>query len=179
MTNALENLQTQIASALQKLTGSRLSIARNAGNMKVFHFGETRLFNSQLVGRYALHIQCPWRLDGIEGIITGSGDFYVRADDNSDAEWEPGVVTGHLQNQILLQLLQGYDPKTRSYVNATDGFIVQSVIADGYGGFEIHLSGSYRIVVFPTGSRGEQWRLVFPGAEAEHFVVSGGAGHFE
>lgn len=179
MSDAVESLYHQIETVLQRLIGLRLSIARNAGNMKVLHFGETTRLDSGLVGQYALHIQCPWRLDSREGIVTGSDDFYVRADDNPDADWEPGTVTGHLQNQILGELLQGYDPDTRSYINSTGGFTVQSVVADRFGGFEIQLSAGYRIFAFPTGSRSEHWRLVSPGGPPEHFVVANGAARFE
>jgi hypothetical protein len=45
---------------------------------------------------------------------------------------------------------------------------------DDYGGIEIHLSGGYRLEVFPDGRTGEQWRLFKRGTEAPHVVVEDG-----
>jgi hypothetical protein len=179
MNDTAPNLQVEIESALKVLLGLHLSIARNAGNMKGFHFGKTTRRETGLVGQYALHIQCPWRLDSTSGVVTGSDDFYVRGDDNLDENWEPGTVTGHLQNQILAQLLGGYDQQTRSYISTEERLNVTSVRADGFGGFELELSGGYRIVVFPAGSRGEYWRLLSPGVSTAHVVVGNRSVRYE
>ena len=72
-------------------------------------------------------------------------------------------------------VLGGYDPKTRSFVNDTDYLVVEKVDADDFGGATISLSGGYRLVIFPSGSAGEDWRLLQPLSEERHFVVSGGA----
>jgi hypothetical protein len=49
--------------------------------MKNFHFGDLRKRDKSFVGRYALHIQCPWRIERAGRIVTGSVDFYERARD--------------------------------------------------------------------------------------------------
>ncbi len=56
--------------ALEPLVGLPLSIARSAADMRVFHFGKVRpaANGKGTVGEYALHIQCPWRLVGKEGL---------------------------------------------------------------------------------------------------------------
>jgi len=157
----------------------QLSIARNAGNMKGFHFGNRKRTARRLVGEYAIHIQCPWRMQYDGRIITGSADYYTRADDNDDPDWEPGTISGHLQNQILGRILQGFDAETRSHINETEYLFVTAVDADTFGGAEIHMTGGYDLVLFPCASRGEEWRLIQPGSDAPHFVVEAGAASLE
>ena len=55
--------ETQVMTKLSSLVGLRLSIARDAGNMKNFQFGQIRPHPSGkgTVGDFALHVQCPWR----------------------------------------------------------------------------------------------------------------------
>ncbi len=167
----MTELENEISRALRPLIGLKLSVARNAGNMKVLHFGDLRRTDRGLLGKYALHINCPWRMEHDGRIVTGSADFYIRADDNEDEEWEPGTVTGHLQNQILAELFQGYDAETRSYTNQTDHFWVTDVSSDRVGGVQIRFTGNYQIMLFPCASRGEEWRLLEPGSEKAHFVI--------
>jgi hypothetical protein len=38
----------------------------------------------------------------------------------------------------------------------------------------ITASGGFRLVLFPAGSCGEDWRLFRPGSEESHFVIAGG-----
>jgi hypothetical protein len=132
-----------------------------------------------MVGEYALHIQCPWRLEREPDaqIITGSGDLYEpydEADWKDEAfNWESG---NNLQEQALSRLLQEYDAKTKQIVNATDRLVVNAVEADAFGGFRLDLSGDYQLRVFPCTSREEAWRLFKPTADGEqpteaHFVV--------
>jgi hypothetical protein len=147
--------------------------------MKVLHFGNLRRTDKGLFGEYALHIQCPWRIEHGVRIATGWADYYLPADDNHDEHWEPGMITGHLQNQVLADLLKGYDSETRSYTNETEYFHVVSLNPDEFGGVRIHLTGDYQIVLFPCASRGEHWRLLEPGSEKPHFVVEGGLVRFE
>ena len=52
--------------------------------------------------------------------------------------------------------------------------VVEGVRADSVGGFQLALSGGLTLDVFPDHSLpGEHWRLFSPGADAEHFVVTG------
>lgn len=175
----MSDLDNAIRTALRPLIGLKLSVARNAGNMKVLHFGDLRRTDKGLIGKYALHIQCPWRIERDGRIVTGWADYYIRADNNDDEEWEPGAVTGHLQNQIVADLLQEYDAETRSYTNQTDHFQVTEVSSDEFGGVQIHMTGNYQIVLFPCASRSEAWRLLEPGSETPHFVVEAGIARLE
>jgi hypothetical protein len=165
--------------ALHCLIGLPLSAAQNAGNMKMFHFGEMRRLKSRFLGEIVVHVQCPWRLQDGERLVTGSDDFYVRADDNPDEAWEPGSVTGHLQNQLLRQMLKGYDESSGSFINATRDFVVTAANVSGLGNFEIDLSPGYKLIAFPTSARTEYWRLFSPGSSSEHLVVAEGTARFD
>jgi len=170
----MSDIAREVKDALRQLIGLKLSIARNAGNMKVFHFGSLRREEPRrLVGEYALHISCPWRLEQNGRIITGWSDYFTRADDNDDEDWEIGCTTGHLQNQILAALLRGFDSQTRSYVNETEEFVVENVGSDQFGGLQIGMTGSYRLVILIAGSKDEYWRLLRPSSKEPQFVVSG------
>jgi hypothetical protein len=48
------------------------------------------------------------------------------------------------------------------------------VRADNCGGVTFQLSGGYRLVLFPAGIRGEDWRFFRPNTDDPHFVVAGG-----
>jgi hypothetical protein len=52
--------------------------------------------------------------------------------------------------------------------------IVESVIADDVGGLSLIFSEGVKLEVFPDNSLpDEYWRFFRPGAEEEHFIVSG------
>jgi hypothetical protein len=157
--------------ALAPLVGLKLSIARRAADLRNFQFGEIELVDGGTVGQYALHIQCPWRLDGPDGIVTGRGDLWRHiSGDYMPDDWEPNIGD-NLQGARLGELLQGYDPDTGSFVNTTDKLIVERVKAAAAGDATIHLSGGYRLLLFPSDSVGEHWRLFRPNSDTPHFVV--------
>ena len=57
--------------------------------------------------------------------------------------------------------------------------MVQRVEADDFGGLEIHLSGGYRLQIFPNSTSqdasSEEWRLFEP--YGTHFIVSPNSGY--
>ena len=57
-----------------------------------------------------------------------------------------------------------------AHVNHTDLLVVEKVWASDFGDAILSLSGGYRLVIFPSGSCGEAWRIFRPGAHP-HFVV--------
>jgi hypothetical protein len=169
----------QIQSHLTPLVGRKLSIARRAADMRGFHFGRVTVEEpgDRSGGEFALHIQCPWRLEGPAGILTGQSDLWEPAEPSQEIDWDSWDYEKdpNLQDRRIGELLGGYDPKTRSFVNDTEHLVVEKVEADDFGGAAISLSGGYRLVIFPSGSAGEDWRLLQPLSEQRHFVVSGGA----
>ena len=160
--------------ALAKLVGLRLSAAHNAGNMKTLQFGDLhRRGEKGYVGQFALHIQCPWRIERLGKIVTGSADYYQRASDNTDESWEPGIL-GNLQNEIFGRMFEGLNDDTRHTVNRSDQLVVEEVAADSFGGARICMSGEYDLVIFPAGTKWEDWRLFEPDMEKPHFVIDDG-----
>ena len=172
----MTTIAEQIASKLRPLIGLKLSIARLAADMRGFHFGEIRRVPGGTVGDYALHIQCPWRLEDENGIITGRSDLWEPAEITPDIDWDTWRYdkNENLQDKLIAALLGGYDPETRSFVNNGDLLVVEGIHTDNYGGVTISLSGGYRLVIFPAGSQSEDWRLLGPDNESHHFVISGG-----
>jgi len=157
---------------LNGLLGLQLSIARRAGAMRNFHFGPIRQLERGNIGRYALHIQCPWRLEGPFDMVTGSSDLWKPADQSVEIDWDNWDYNTpeNLQDVQLQHLLQGYDARTRSTINRTSLLVVELVTLGPYGGIVIRLSGNYRLVLFPTGTQGEHWRVFQPDSEAPHIV---------
>ena len=171
----MNSVASKVTKKLQPLIGLKLSVARLAATMRGFHFGETRATLQGTAGEYTLHIQCTWRIEGPDGIYTGDMDL-----------WRPNTVAaglkqpkwtyedGNLQDERLAFLLKGCDPQTRSFINETENLVVENIEADAYGGLSISLSGGYRLVLFPSGTVGENWRFFSRDTEAPHFVIRGG-----
>jgi hypothetical protein len=166
------SVREPILEHLQPLVGLRLSIARRAGAMRGFHFGEVRPLERGNAGEFALHIECPWRMDGPDGIVTGWTDIwrYPGPRPPEGWTWDHGP---NLQDQRLAELLGGFDEATGSYVNATELLVVESVAAGHYGDVRIYLSGHHRLVIFPDASVGEHWRIFRCHTDDPHFVAEG------
>jgi hypothetical protein len=159
------------------LIGLKLSIASRAADMRVLHFGTIRPAAESIlpsrkskprgsVGDFALHIQCPWRIETDDRIITGRADLWEpleRPEGFSYDDWDyhrDGNVQDHLIDQFM---------------SNTDNLFVESVTIQSNCSFTIAFKGGYRLVVFPSGSTGEDWRFFRPDADESHLVVSGGA----
>lgn len=169
----MHSLKDQILNHIKPLIGLELSIARRAADLRNFQFGDTTATERGTIGKYALHIQCPWRIEGPNGIVTGRSDLWEPVEMENGFNWDEWdyETDGNLQNKKIGELLQGYDEKTHSYINQTKMLVVEEVRSDIFGGAEIYLSGGYRIVIFPDQSRSEQWRIFRPGTAESHFVV--------
>lgn len=165
----------EILKHLEPLIGLGLSLARRAADLRIFHFGPVRSVEHGLVGELALHIQCPWRIEGPDGIVTGSRDLWCPAEVGDDLDWESWdhEKGENLQDKCIGSLLGGFDPQTRSFVSLRHDLLVTGVEADSFGGAVITLSEGYRLALFPAGTRDEDWRFFRPGADGPHFVVSG------
>ncbi len=184
----MTSVKNEIEHHLRLLIGLPLSIVRRAADLLVLHFGAIREIEIGIkagkprgkgtVGDFSLHIQCPWRIEDATKIITGQGDLYLSAEtgeyfddvENGDTCYEFGK---NLQDKRIGELLQGLDPITGSYINATKSLVVEKVDADNFGGATIYLSGGYRLSIFPYSTQGEHWRLIRCEADVPHFVVSG------
>ena len=140
--------------------------------MRVLHFGAVTEAEDRSWGEYALHLQCPWRIDGPGGMLTGQDDLWEHATLEVPPENWSFEQGESLQDARLGTLLGGYDERTRSWINTVPGhLVVTHVEATEYGDLTLAFSGGYTLRVFPASSRNELWRLFSPGNDADHFVV--------
>jgi DNA-directed RNA polymerase subunit RPC12/RpoP len=156
--------------AFDVLVGLRLSIIRRAADMLVLHFGTIRPHSSGegTVADYALHVQCPWRLDSPNGTVTGRDDLWEHAGPGErppNWSYDDGLS---LQDKKFAELFVR-DQSTRSWVNESDGFGVATVRQTERGDVTLSLINGYEILIFPAGSGSEAWRLFAPGS-GRHLV---------
>jgi hypothetical protein len=146
------------AQELGKLVGLSLIESGRAVDMRMFQFG------SPGVPEYALHVQCAWRVQSPQRIVTGRHDMFEPAEAPEGFDWDAWdwtESTNTLQDRLVAEFL-------------SDGpRLVEEVVTDAYGGAVLSLAGGYSIALFPA-SQDEAWRLFRPGSDEPHFVVSGG-----
>jgi hypothetical protein len=160
------------------LIGLRLSLVRRAADMLVLHFGDVRAHPSGegTIGAYALHVQCPWRFDGPSGTVTGRDDLCEYAGPGEcPPNWshEDGLS---LQDQRFGNLFVR-DESTRSWVNASDRFVVTGAEQTKRGDVRLEFTNDYAILLFPASYRGEAWRLFAPGSD-DQLIFPNTAGDF-
>ncbi len=155
----------QVIAALSQIIGLPLTAARRAADVRTFQFGTLRPIDRGSVGDFALHVQCPWRIEGPPGIVTGRLDLWEQVENNApfDENWDY-EKSPNLQDARLEQWLERHE----------SALIVGSVDADEFGGAAISLGHVFVLRLFPAGTRGEDWRLFRPKTDAPHFVIIGG-----
>jgi hypothetical protein len=167
---------TIIASALEVLIGRPLSIAREAADMRVFHFGAIapKTSGPGTVGSHALHIQCSWRIVGPNGAITGYSDRFDAVQEESEIDPDH-LGRGNLQRARLLELLGEFDAETNSAVDPAGRHIVVAADIGICASLDIVFSNGNRLQVFPDSSGLEDWRFFdCQDQNAPHLVVLGG-----
>lgn len=92
-----------------------------------------------------------------------------RSEDFDWDAWNRHRTTLSLQEKALEALVAEHDAETQSYINVSDHLILEQVEADDYGGLDIHLSGGFRLQLFPSGKTGEHWRLFQPRTDNPKF----------
>ena len=161
------SVEARVRQALEQLVGQPLADRGRALDMLTLGFGRLRHHKGRTVGELALHVQCSWRVDGPEGIVTGRADFWEPADDKVDrASVGQHDRDPNLQDRRMAEWLGKDRPRARpsSWPSAPLRTAVRrSTCSDGC-----------RLTLFPAGTVGEDWRLFRPGDDAPHFVVSGG-----
>lgn len=132
----------------------------------MFEFGTLRPVDRGSIGNFALHVQCPWRIEGREGIVTGRLDLWQPLEDDApfDENWDYDE-SPNLQDTLVKRWLAQNGPS----------LIVESVDADDFGDAAIRFGQDFVLRWFPAGTRGEDWRLFQPKTGAPHLVISGGA----
>ena len=167
-------LRDQVAQALAPLVGLPLRDTGRALNMQMFDFGKPCKYHNykgqEIEGwGYALHIQCPWRVIGPDGIVVGDRDSCYPADES--AEWEgfdpDEGKPSHLEAGIF--------PWMEKY--ADEPLTVERVEADSVGGFQLFLTEGFVLEAFPSdslkGEYSEHWRIFRPAQDNSHFVMTG------
>jgi hypothetical protein len=153
--------------ALRHLLGLKLSALHHAGNMAMFSFGPVKRQNGRLLSDYSLHISCPWRLQRDGVLVTGDDDWYVRKDDRGPE----GGIQGSLQGERFIELGFSYDVESDGVVDPKGSLVVVSVASDGDRGCALGLTARLDLLLFPTSSWSEAWRLF--GEGTPHFVIGG------
>lgn len=139
------------------LIGLRLFKSWNVFATRMFYFAAPAQEVHNSDGEYALTLECPWRIEGLNQILVGSEDYGTRAEGNTDEAWEPDMQWGQLQDQKLLELLGREE--NGAILNTRPDLIVESVEADSAGGFQLRLSGGYTLAAFPTTDNDMEWLL--------------------
>jgi hypothetical protein len=125
--------------------------------------------------RFMLHVQCPWRLEGAKGIITGRQDVWEYAGPGQEPD---GWVRGGCQDCLLDgRMTSVFGPRTAVagkkgswWPTPQAEFDVQAVETTPLGDIRLILSGGYALQVFPSSTNGEEWRLFDYNSDAEHLV---------
>ncbi|MCG8459694.1 MAG: hypothetical protein MI919_25720 [Holophagales bacterium] len=179
-------VENSIREALQPIVGLELCVARRFFEIAIFQLGELTFSTDRrgrpiAHGKFALHVCCPWRLEGAAGILTGYSDMWVLEDPEREVpEGWCFHTDGSLYRTRARQLPGIYDLETQQR-QASDRLVVERVESDRYAGTVLELSQGFRIVLFPSGSAGpdwesgqEDWRFFEVGSKAAHWVSSGG-----
>jgi hypothetical protein len=166
-------MKEEIERALAALVGLPVWDAGRAGAMLWVQLGGKRFRapeerGARVVGEYALHVSCAWRLVGPDGILVASGDMFTPADADSDPETFAWDERG----------ANWCDVRLRAFVEATadSPLPVVSANADEMGGVRVALAEGIVLEVFPDSSHAEHvetefWRLFQPTLALRHFVV--------
>lgn len=139
--------------------------------MRGFHFGAILEGEHGSWGMMALHLQCPWRLELRERVLTGQADLWAHARlEVPPDDWTYNQGDSYQDGQIAA-LLGHYDERTKSWVNPDPAkLVVETVTATVFGDLTIALSGGYILRVFPDSTRGESWRIFSLREDGPHFV---------
>src|SRR5580704_4621382 len=116
----------KIITALSQLVGLPMTASNRAADMRMFHFGTLRPGARGSIGDFSLHVQCPWRIEGLEGILTGRLDLWAPAEVEQDVyvgEWDCDS-SPNLQDVVLEKWL----------LRKGSSLVVESVDADEFGG---------------------------------------------
>ncbi len=171
--------EERVQQELRKLVGLELTATARAADLRGFHFGELRPYRGRTVGEFVLHVECAWRIEGPDGLLTGRSDLWEPVEDlwGDDFKRWDYERDGNLQDKRIAEWLGHHDPRAGACLDAENRPVVLAARATPFGGVEIDLSGGHRLTLFPAGSAGEDWRLFRPGdgdGDVPHFMVAGG-----
>lgn len=166
-------MKHHVQRSLACLHGQELCLTRRALEIRQFHFGEIQGHGDKWWGKFALHVSGPWRLDGPEGLVTGSEDLGHSAAGTAGADSDGADVALTLQD-VSLGRFFGVSPGKAGFMRlAGKGFVVEKVDVDAGAALTIRLSFQVAIRAFPAGTLDEAWRFFSPDADERHLVIVG------
>lgn len=170
-----------ILERLSVLVKSELSACHRAADMLTLQFGALRKDTGprgkpRLIGAWALHVQCAWRLEVGSSIYTGKSDLWEpESEPDDDFDWQAwDFEAGNLRDMRMALLFDDTPDDSGVAAKPREPIVVEDVQADIFGGARILMSRSYCLSIFPDGTRSEDWRLLSWEDGSEHFVVAGG-----
>lgn len=164
---------------LNNIVGLRLCLVRRAAATRMFHFGELFEEGGRSWGEWVLSVECPWRIQHGSQIVTGSQDISVPRVPVSVSETWNYDLDGNVQDSVIAEWLGSPSAGGRSVRNMTDLLVVEAVRSDAAFDVSVDLSGDFRLLVFPAGSHGSQWRLFNPEHAATAILVGDGGVDFD
>ena len=159
---------------LRVLVGKRLCLTRRSLDVRQFHFGDLTIDGQERWGEWALHVACPWRVDGPTGLIAGSSDIHHPPSWGRD-ERSNGTVSDRvsLQDEALASWMKGEIDPPSEVTNGNDVLTVENVWVDKRMTTTVTLADRSTITVMPAGVRDEAWRFFQPDGEERHLVIVG------
>jgi hypothetical protein len=156
-----------IEKELKVLIGKPLSNIGRAGNLLWLSFGE-KIAMLDMNGcevfkeKFALHIQCSWRLTIGSRIIVGSQDFYIPRTGLSEDEFNWDIQGANRFDERINAFKEMPESNTK----------VVEFFMDEFGGVKISFDSGAKLEVFPDDSLEEEfWRFIEFGEKSKHFVV--------
>jgi len=152
---------------LKSLVGLKLIGSSRAANMECFKFGELTKVGKNIYGKYALHIQCPWRIVNSKKILIASDDLFEQPGNlteyDPDFEWD--MPNGNDRDQKLKLFFEENTPK------------VKKTYLSKFGDLIITFENEIELSLFPSLSKqseySEYWRIFDSKKEdSKHFVYS-------
>jgi hypothetical protein len=164
----MNNRKIEIFTTLRALIEEPVVDIGRAGNMIWITFGspiEVTTLNGKkrIIGKYSVHIQCPWRITLNHNIITASGDLYKPRPGMSDLNFNWDSLGSNLFDSIVDQF--------RVRITSSP-ILVTNISVDSLGGFAIDSNNGYRLEVFiDCSSMQEFWRFFDNSNNEDHLVV--------
>jgi len=163
-------MKNKIKHILEHLVGFEFTRTTRAGATECLKFGTLYRHDhkgiERQIGEFGIHLQCPWRITKDNVILVGYNDLTEQPDETAeyDENFDWDVQMGNLRDLKLTAFL------------GSGSYVIESVEADDFGGFELTFNDNVKLTVFPTSSSknqyGEYWRLLDNrNEESIHFVV--------
>jgi hypothetical protein len=174
------NTRAAIVKELSVLIGAELSACSRAADMLTLQFGPLLAVTSKTgkprqLGKWSLHVQCPWRIESDSAIFTGRSDLW-EPEEKPDLpfDWSAwDFEAGNLRDKRLATLFESELDRERA-IYRHGNRVVESVDADAFGGARISMSDDCHFVMFPDGTRSEDWRFFSSREKSTCLVISGG-----